>query len=64
MKALTACVFLTRWISPHLAVLVQLAAEGHSQVSCSSRNSISSKQGFPTVKATVPSLADVHVLEA
>lgn len=60
---LIACVFLIRWFSSNLAVLVQLAAEGHSQVSCSSRNSVSSKQGFPTVKATVPSFADIHVLE-
>lgn len=48
----------------HLAVLVELAAEGHSQVSCCSRNSVSSKQGFPILKATVSSLTDVHVLEA
>lgn len=51
----------SRW---DLAVLVKLAAEGHSQVSSSSRNSVSSKQGLSTVKATVPSFADIHVLEA
>lgn len=51
-------------IEPYLIVLVELTAKGHSQVACSSRNGISSKESFPIVVSAAPSLTEIHVLKA
>lgn len=48
----------------HLAVLVELAAEGDGEVGCRARGVVAAKQTFAVVEGAASALAYVHVLEA
>lgn len=51
-------------LESYLVVLVELTAEGHSQIARSTRDRISSKESFPIFVTAVPPLTKLYVLKA